>query len=282
MYQILVVWALSQELNIVRKQIKNANVAWLKIDFLQTWMWNYNAIFALTQKLEKKQYDFVVNIWVSGYIWTKKEDVYQIGHIIDIFSQKELIVPSILNFTSIASCISSNLPVSKVENDLFHFLKKDTKLFSKNILLNDLTLFDMESFGIEFVLEKYNLPRIILKVPIDKIWKETENFDYNLALGKLENSINYFDLLEKIKSYLDKQETQLNLDKYYNKLLFSQRQKEIFNFLYRKYQVLVWDDFDKYFEDYLKHFEWKQLTKQYTSNFLNELEEKLKSTWLLE
>jgi len=272
MYQVLVVWALSQELNIIRKQIKSQKILWLKIDFLQTWMWNYNSVFALTQKLEKKQYDFVINIWVSGYIWEKKENVYQIWHIIEIFSQKELLVPFVLDFATFASCISSNLPISSIEQNNFWFLKKNIKLFSNDIILNDFNLVDMESFGIEFVLEKYNLPRLILKVPIDKVWIETEKFDYKLALEKLEKNIDYKKLLDDVKKYLDtKQVDKINLEKYFNKLKFSQRQKEIFGFLYKKYQVLIWNDFDIFFENYMKKFEWKQLHKNHTAKFLDEL-----------
>ncbi len=136
----------------------------------------------------------------------------------------------------------------------------------------------MESFGFEFVCVKYNLPRMILKVPIDFSWDDLDEIASNNTLGRIEKNIDYKKLIETIKSYLDTQNKEkLNLDKYFNKLKFSQRQKEIFEFLYKKYEVLIWDDFDTYFENYINNLNSKQIHKAYTVKFLEDLEKKLNS-----
>ena len=285
MHQILVVWALSQELNVIRKQIKNANVSWIKIDFLQTWMWNYNTIFSLTKKLEQKKYDFVLNIWVCGFRkFNKIENIdkyYQVTRIVNIFNQKELIVPNILNFwkqASIFSCDDIAYDIKNTNNLLTEIKFKKGKYILNFNYSNDFVLLDMESFGFEFVCVKYNLPRMILKVPIDFSWDDLDKIDYNNTLGRLEKNIDYKKLIETIKSYLDTQNKEkLNLDKYFNKLKFSQRQKEIFEFLYKKYEVLIWDDFDTYFENYINNLNSKQIHKAYTVKFLEDLEKKLNS-----
>jgi len=273
MYQILVVWALSQELNIIKQQIKKTNIKGFKIDFLQTWMWNYNSVFALTKKLEQKRYDFVVNIWVCGYFWEQQYDVYQISNIINVFNQKELIAPTSFIFSKLTTCISSDLPVSNYQNNEISFLNKNIKISNIDLDYN-FFIIDMESFGLEFVLEKYNIARVFLKVPIDKIWKETEDFDYNLALSKLANSVDYSKLFENIKTFLDKNKKQEdNLEKYFAKLKLSTRQKEIFAFLYKKYKFVVWDDFDDYFDSFLSNY--KNIDKKLSSKFLQNLEEEL-------
>ena len=73
MHKILIVSALSQELNTIKAQIKNLKIKNLKISFFTTWMGNYNTILNLTRFLEKNDFDFLVNIWIC---WYKNEKVY--------------------------------------------------------------------------------------------------------------------------------------------------------------------------------------------------------------
>ena len=65
--------------------------------------------------------------------------------------------------------------------------------------------FDMESFGVEYIGQKYKIPRVLLKVPVDRIGEETKNFDYKKALTMLEHNIPYHEVLEKIKVYITSQ-----------------------------------------------------------------------------
>ena len=41
---------------------------------------------------------------------------------------------------------------------------------------------DMESYAVEKLAEFYKIPRLIIKVPADKVWEETKNFDKKRAL----------------------------------------------------------------------------------------------------
>jgi len=281
MYQILVVWALSQELNVIRKKIKTLNIPGLKIDFLQTWMWNYNTIFALTKKLEQKQYDFIMNIgvgWIrrmtkdlsDDFKWWKKispkspkistSPFYQVSNIFELETWKELIVPIFFKFWPLSSCISANKAIKY----------EDSKFSNLN---SQFSLLDMESYGFEFVLEKYNLPRIILKVPVDTNDEELENFDYQKALNLLWENIDYEQLLLETKKYLDNTKKEdLKLEKYFHQLLFSQRQREIFEFLYRKYNIVVWWNFDKFFDDFLQKNKNFKNRKQLVAKMFEELE----------
>ena len=62
----------------------------------------------------------------------------------------------------------------------------------------------MESRGFEWVADHFRLPRLLLKVPCDKVGEETLNFDCTLALSKLAQGINYQDLIQKILSRAEK------------------------------------------------------------------------------
>ena len=280
MKHILVVCALSQELNVVKKEIRKYKIPNLKIDFLQTWMWNYNTIFSLTKKLESKKYDFIINVWVSGYFWEKKEDFYQIWNILNIFTEKELIVPTYFKFWQLSTCLSSETGIIWYNKEK-EWLIKDEKIYVKKNKMFDIYgnfdynffLVDMESFGFEFVMEKYGIPRIILKVPVDKIWFETENFSYKKSLELLKNNINYEKLLFEIKKYLETIEiNDIDLEKYFSFFYFSKNQKEKFLFLYRKYKILVWKDFDDFYNLFLEENKEKTNKKQIWKLFLEKLE----------
>jgi len=352
MYQILISCALPQELAVVRKKIKTLNIPGLKIDFLQTWMWNYNTIFALTKKLGQKQYDFIMNIGVSGLrrmtedifwcwennlitdnqhkitddsqaklgtaegsksLWLEQDNLwlsnknqslkifispfYQVSNIFELETWKELIVPVFFKFWPLSSCISANKAIKDEDLDGFKdrigidnnnfdwwgnnrgwwWSERTTEsnfLPISSELSSDFSfLLDMESYGFEFVLEKYNLPRIILKVPVDTNDGELENFDYQKALNLLWENIDYEQLLLETKKYLDNTKKEsLNLEKYFQQLPFSQRQKEIFEFLYRKYSVVVWWDFDKFFSDFLQNNEDNKNKKQVIWKLFVEME----------
>ena len=199
MTKILFVSALAAELKIVKQEIKKLNSRNLEFSFLQCWMWNYNTIFNLTKYLEKNnQIDFIVNIWVCGYIplsqpfpprekGEKVQKLIQVWRIKNFANLKEKIIPNFINFANVESILSSEQIISE-ENIL--------KDFWENFV-------DMESYWFELVAEKYNLPRIILKVPVDKVWEETKNFDFNKAKNFLKENINYEKLVLEIEKFLE-------------------------------------------------------------------------------
>jgi len=246
-----------------------------KISYLVSGMGNYNMIYSLTKFLQdNKNIDFVLNIWVCGYIPLSQpfppgekgvENVIQIWRIKNIVNNKELIVPNFIDFSSIESIACSE----KIIYD-----KKE--IWEENFV-------DMESFWFEFVLEKFNLPRLILKIPVDKIWEETKNFDFNKAKAYLRENIDYKKLFEKIWEFLGTplnpplQEGKNKLKKYFELLNLTETQKNIFERLYNKYEVLVWDNFESYLESsplapLLRGEGDRKLQKNDVKKFLKDLE----------
>lgn len=225
MYKILFVSALSWELKPIKEKIKKLNISNLKIDFLSTWMWNYNMILNLTKYLSSKDYCFVVNIWSCWYKNLEdKKNIYQVARILNSSNDKELLVPINFKVSNLISCYCFEKPVSKFD-------------IKNNIV-------DMESYGFEIVADSFQLPRLILKIPVDNIW---EKFDKNIFLDNLDK-IDFKNILESIKSYLETIPQKDNLDKYICYFRFSFSQKQIFRKLYSKYIALVWDDFESFFQ----------------------------------
>lgn len=248
MKKILVVCALSKELNTVKEKIKSLDIRNAKISFFTTWMGNYNTILNLTRFLENNSFDFVVNIWVCWYK-DKKINAFQVARIYNLSNSKELIVPNIIDFLKLESIITSEKIV-----------------YDSNVLLDE-NFVDMESYGFEIVSDSFKIPRIIIKIPVDKIWEETKNFDFEKAKDYLSNNLDYNELFEKIVFYLDKQKKEDSLDKYFSNYSFTFSEKEIFKKYYYRYKSLVWDDFLYYFENN-KHLE-KKVFLKYLEIFLD-------------
>ena len=96
--KILLVTALSQELNVIKSEIKKLKIPNLKVSYLSTWMGNYNMILNLTRFLEQNRYfDFVLNIWTCWYKSDYK-DFFQVIRIFNFSNKKELLVPHLINF----------------------------------------------------------------------------------------------------------------------------------------------------------------------------------------
>jgi len=262
MYKILVVWALSQELNIIKEEIKNLELRNIKTIFFTTWIGNYNMILNLTKYLEQnKDFDFVINIWVCGHIplsqpFPPREkgvaQLIQVARILNLANNKELIVPHIIDFWELES-IASSEKIIYDEKEL---------IWEKYV--------DMESYGFEKVCDNFSISRIILKVPVDKIWVETKIFNYERAFQKLKNNIDYKLLFVEIYKYLEnifsfqrvKNEKEI-FEKYKTYFWFTFSQTEIFKRFYHRYFAIIWEDFENYFEqnkelkkkDFLKNLE---------------------------
>lgn len=253
MKKILIVSALSQELNSIKLEIKKLKIPNLKISYFSTWMNNYNMILNLTKFLsENKDFDFILNIWICWYIKEKK-DFFQVVRIYNSASKKELLVPNLIDFWDLESIFCS-------EKVIF----EDNWKISENFI-------DMESFWFETVLDSFSIPRIILKVPVDKIGKETINFDYKKAEKYLKENINYGELLQKISKYLEKKKENIDFEKYFYKFSFTFTEKIIFKKLFFKFNALTSENFEKYFDNN------RQKTKE---NFLKDLENFLKNYML--
>ena len=195
--KILVVAAMPNELKAIKEWIKSANLKDnLDIDYLCCWIWNYETISSLEHYLsENKESTFIWNIWICGYWNSKKEnksEPIQVSSVINIHTEKELIVPPFLQIAPFKTCFSSEIVI----------LEKPT--FQKEIwIINDEMFFDMESRGIEFIASKYKLPRLILKIPFDFIWGndflDKWNFKENMwKISGLLADLPYFSYLQKI------------------------------------------------------------------------------------
>lgn len=226
--KILVTAAHSKELKVIKDRIKSLDLKWTKIYFLQTWIGNYETIFNLTNKLESESFDFVINIWICWYFW-EKLPFLQAARIKNFSTNKELIVPIPFIFWPLESLWCSDIIVSSIE-----------KLLDEKYV-------DMESYWFEFVLNKFNLPRLILKVPADKIW---DKFDINIIKNTCESLwevIDYKLLFGKIINYLDSQTLWTDYEYIKSRYHFTFQEFEIFKFNIKKYEALSNNSFDNFF-----------------------------------
>jgi len=220
MKKILIVCALSAELNNIKEIVKNLGLRDIKLSFFTTWMGNYNTILNLTRFLENNSFDFIINIWVCGYK-TEKIDAFQVARIYNLANLKELIVPNLIDFLSLQSIACSD------------------KIIFDSLLIWDENFVDMESYGFELVCDSFKIPRIILKIPVDKIWDETKKFDFEKAKKYLNENIDYKLLFEKISIYLENGEEKIDFEKYFKDFNFTFSEKEIFKKLYFRYKSSV-------------------------------------------
>lgn len=231
MKKILIVTALSQELNSIKEKIKTLKMQNLKISYFTTWLWNYHTILNFTRFLEQnKDFDFIVNIWVCGYKEEKK-DFFQVARIFNSANKKELIVPNLVDFWDLESIFCS-------EKIIFDW---------KDILEEKFC--DMESFWFELVCESFSIPRMILKVPVDKIGDETKNFDFEKAKKYLQENIDYELLLTKILDYLNTKIEKKDFSKFLNFYNLTFSENIIFERNIYKFEALVKKDFSIYFEE---------------------------------
>lgn len=251
MYQILFTSALPAELKVIKNEIKSLNTKDMQIDFFSSGMGNYNTILELTKKLSEKKYDFVVNIWVCGYTDIEKPDLIQVARSQNLANKKEILYPIVLEFAPLYSIACSEVAV--VDPEL---------LWENNFV-------DMESYGFEKVCESFQVARISLKIPVDNIGEETKNFDIEKAKKYLSENINYAELLEKIKNYLEKLPKKYNPEQYFEFYNFTFSEKIIFEKWYYKFiSLFIWEDFEDFFQEN-KHLEKKK--------FLETLKNKLAS-----
>ena len=200
--KILVVAAMPNELKAIKEWIKSANLQEnLNIDYLCWGIWNYETISSLENYLTKYSVPtFIWNIWICGY-WNpkneNKSEPIQVASVINIHTEKEMIIPPFLEIAPLKTCFSG-------ENVVYEKLE-----FKKVIWTIDNEMyFDMESRWIEFVASKYKYPRLILKIPFDFVWKETESFkkekNFKGIIIPLQD-LPYHDYLEKIVRWTKQQ-----------------------------------------------------------------------------
>ena len=197
--KILVVAATPVELNVVKLWIKSANLKInLNIDFLCCWIWNYETISSLEHYLtENKEPTFIWNIWICGY-WNpnneKLIDPIQVASVINIHTQKELIIPPFLQIAPLKNCFCGE-----------SIVHEKPEFGNKIWIIEDEMYFDMESWWVEFVASKYKFPRLILKIPFDFAGEISDMKGLTLSNFEMLKILPYHDYLCKISKWIDKQ-----------------------------------------------------------------------------
>lgn len=226
--KILVAIAHSNEQKIIKSNISKLNLhSNIKIDYILLWIGNNETIFNLTKKLENSSYDFVINIWIC---WYKNSNnwVIQIGNINNYSTKKELISPISIIFSEIKTILCSDIYIKDIQDK------------------EEFEFFDMESYGFEYVMVKYDIPRIILKMPADKIWEKLNWKDIKILCEKL-NDINYSELFEKIITYLNSIPSREDFFYLKNNYHFTFQEFEILKFQIAKYEALSNNNFKNFF-----------------------------------
>ena len=194
--------AMPNELKAIKEWIKSANLKEkLDIDYLCCGIWNYETISSLENYLTKNsEPTFIWNIWICGY-WNpkneKKSEPVQVASVINVHTEKEMIIPPFLEIASLKTCFSGeNIVYKKPE-------------FKKEIwTIDDEMYFDMESRWIEVIASKYKYPRLILKIPFDFIVEDKDvkmkcYKELNEKIIKILKSLPYHDYLEKILNWIN-------------------------------------------------------------------------------
>ena len=200
--KILVVAAMPNELKAIKEWIKSANLKEkLDIDYLCCGIWNYETISSLENYLTKNsEPTFIWNIWICGY-WNpkneKKSGPVQVASVINVHTEKEMIIPPFLQIAPLKTCFSS-------ENVVYKKPEFQKKIWA----VDDEMYFDMESWWLEFIASKYKYPRLILKIPFDFIAEDKDvkmksYKELNEKVIEILKNLPYHDYLEKIIEWIN-------------------------------------------------------------------------------
>jgi len=229
--KILFACALEKELKIAKMYFKKHKPEWILIDFLCTGIGNINMTLELSKKLWEKPYDFVVNFWVCGYK-DLKEDIIQVVRSVYSPTVKEIITPVFFHFAPLRSIYCSETAVYD-----------SSELWEENYC-------DMESWAFEKVCENFRVPRIILKVPVDKIGAETLNFNISKALKLLEENIKFKALIQKTETYLWSLSQEIHIDNYLSHYKLTVSEEIIMKKCILKYHSLSQENFNIFFNQH--------------------------------
>ena len=234
-YHILFVAALPWEMKILKMLYKDQSSQKMKADFLVSWVGSQKTSIALTEALTHKKYDFVINIWVCGYRENSRSCI-QILRSVKKETSKEILTPLFFEYAPLRSILTSDLP---------HY-----------DLPVEFEYGDMESYSIEHVCEYFRIPRMILKVPVDKVGEETEHFDIVRAQKMLEKNIDMKKLLEELEKYLNSLPEKTDISRYCEHYHFTASEKIIFEKYYLTFTSLSPESFKDFFQKY-QHL-WKK------------------------
>lgn len=169
--------------------LRKAKIPEASINFLSLGIGNLGSTLALTRYIETKgKPDLIINIGIAGYISdeVQKWNVYQIARVVHHQTKKERVLQLHLTDASIGEIISSDTP-----------MLTDEWLSEGGIP----TLIDMESWGVCFVAEHYQISKILLKIAYDRVGEETKNFDKDECKKYLQ-SIDIKNIVHSIQSLI--------------------------------------------------------------------------------
>lgn len=200
--KILVVAAMPNELKVIKKCIKSADLKVnLDIDYLCCGVWNYETISSLEQYLaDDREPIFIFNIWVCGY-WNQNNEKIsgpiQVASVINIHTAREVVIPPFLQLAPLKSCFSG-----------------ENLSFERSWLINDFSVagseiyFDIWSWWISLVASKYRYPHLILRIPLPLVSLDGKRL--SLSYSDLSDEIfdalfglSYSDYLQKILSWIN-------------------------------------------------------------------------------
>ena len=249
-FKILIVGAFPRELKSAKEYFREKKPEGIQADFLYTWMGNYKTVLSLTQRLEQKSYDFLLQLWICGKKYTDCEEIIQIVRIKNISSGKELCIPIFEEFFPLKSIACSE------------------KIIYKSEEIGKEEFVDMESYGFELCASEYMIPRLILKIPYDTIGEETKNFCVQQMENTLENVLDFPYIFWKIQKYLEKKSpNSFSLARFSFPFPLTESETHIFQFEIQKFLTLGEENFEEFLQEYC-HL-WKK-------EFLKKLQEKNK------
>ena len=155
-----------------------------KAFYLCTGVGNYATILSLAKFLTEQQDSdfFLINLGVCGYRSPANivKTPFQVARIKNLHTGKELLPPLPFQFAPVASVRSSETPLLE-------------PLGSEGFV-------EMEARGVETVADAFRLPRLLLKVPFDRVGEETRAFDKEAACKLLAEAIDYRALLTQLST----------------------------------------------------------------------------------
>lgn len=242
--KILITAATPWELRTIKQLWNSQSSKNMKADFLQIGIWNINSSLHITQSLSKNNYDFVINIWVCWYS-DIQEPLIQIVRSVYHPTGKEILTPVFFEFAPLKSICCSEIPITDV-----------------HILWNEHYV-DMESYAVEKICEHFSIPRLILKVPIDKVWAETEDFDYTSACKILWENIDMKHLKNSLEKYFSTLRETYDISLYISHYRFTTSEKIIFEKYFHKYITLSNQSFEVFFTEH-KNLEKTKFLQQFS------------------
>lgn len=230
-YNILITAALTQEMKVIKKNIKNLKITGLNIKFLITWVGNYNSIYSLNNFLNKNDLpDFILNFWVCWKNKKSSDEVFQVYRIFNFSNSKEIVLPVFTKLYPLKSILSSDQVIIN-ESDL----KWEEYV-------------DMESYWLTFVSNKSKIPIMLIKIPFDIVSTASNNVDIKDLIDRLDN-VNYWNILLWIKELLlNNKLSNYNDLSYYKPFFgFTFSEFEIFKKNYNKF-LAYWLSFEDFFD----------------------------------